>query len=103
MNLFHLLLLEYSEDFISNTSSSSDEASLFMKLPISSVDLLEIALNPDFSQIESDDIKNDVNTVNALYFEERRPFFSQGAELFQFSPQEDILIYFTPEQLMTHL
>ena len=83
-----------SEDFASNTSASSDEASLFMKLPISSVDLLEIALNPDFSQIESDDIKNDVNTVNALYFEEKRPFFSQGAELFQFSPQRGFINLF---------
>ena len=65
-----------------------------MKYPISSVDLLEIAINPDFSQIESDDIKNDVNTVNALYFEEKRPFFSQGAELFQFSPQRGYINLF---------
>ena len=83
-----------SKDFTSNTSSSSDDASLFMKYPISSVDLLEIAINPDFSQIESDDIKNDVNTVNALYFEEKRPFFSQGAELFQFSPQRGYINLF---------
>ena len=83
-----------SKDFSSNTSSSSDDASLFMKYPISSVDLLEVALNPDFSQIESDDIKNDVNTVNALYFEEKRPFFSQGAELFQFSPQRGYINLF---------
>ena len=83
-----------SKDFDSNTSSSSDDASLFMKYPISSVDLLEIAINPDFSQIESDDIKNDVNTVNALYFEEKRPFFSQGAELFQFSPQRGYINLF---------
>tara|TARA_B100001769_G_scaffold54973_1_gene39845 strand:+ start:164 stop:2389 length:2226 start_codon:yes stop_codon:yes gene_type:complete len=83
-----------SKDFSDNTSSSSDEASLFMKYPISSVDLLEIALNPDFSQIESDDIKNDVNTVNALYFEEKRPFFSQGAELFQFSAQRGYINLF---------
>ena len=83
-----------SNDFISNTSNSSDEASLFMKFPVSSVDLLEIALNPDFSQIESDDIQNDVNTVNALYFQEKRPFFSQGAELFQFSPQRGYINLF---------
>ena len=83
-----------SEDFLTNTSSSTDEVSLFMKYPISSVDLLEIALNPDFSQIESDDIKNDVNTVNALYFEEKRPFFSQGAELFKFQPQRGYINLF---------
>jgi len=83
-----------SKDFSSNTSSSSDDVSLFMKYPISSVDLLEVALNPDFSQIESDDIKNDVNTVNALYFDEKRPFFSQGAELFQFSAQRGYINLF---------
>ena len=83
-----------SDDFITDTSSSSDEASLFMKFPVSSVDLLEIALNPDFSQIESDDIQNDVNTVNALYFQEKRPFFSQGAELFQFSAQRGYINLF---------
>jgi len=83
-----------SDDFTTNTSSSSDEVSLFMKYPISSVDLLEIALNPDFSQIESDDIKNDVNSVNALYFDEKRPFFSQGAELFKFSPQRGFINLF---------
>ena len=51
----------YSEDKINNTTSSNDEASLFAKYYVSSVDLLEVALNPDFSQIESDDIQNDVN------------------------------------------
>ena len=83
-----------SDDFTTDTSTSSDEASLFMKFPVSSVDLLEIALNPDFSQIESDDIQNDVNTVNALYFQEKRPFFSQGAELFQFSAQRGYINLF---------
>ena len=76
----------YSEDKINNSTSSNDEASLFAKYYVSSVDLLEVALNPDFSQIESDDIQNDVNEVNALFFPERRPFFSEGAELFKFDP-----------------
>mgnify|MGYP005695220493 FL=1 len=56
---------------------------MFIKYPISSVDLFEVAINPDFSQIESDDVRNDFNTVNALYFPERRPFFSEGSELFK--------------------
>lgn len=76
----------YSDDRINNKSSSNDDASLFAKYYVSSVDLLEIAVNPDFSQIESDDIQNDINEVNALYFPERRPFFSEGAELFKFDP-----------------
>ena len=75
----------YSQDFSNDSTSDNFEPSLFVKYPLSSVDLLEIALNPDFSQIESDDIQNDINTVNALYFRERRPFFSEGAELFKFN------------------
>jgi len=70
------------KDFINDSSTSSDEVSLFTKVHLSSVDLLEVALNPDFSQIESDDIQNDINAVNALYFKERRPFFTEGSEIF---------------------
>jgi len=84
----------FSEDFDNNTTASREEASLFMKYPISSVDLLEVALNPDFSQIESDNVQNDVNTVNALFFKEKRPFFSEGAELFQFSSQRGYINLF---------
>ena len=84
----------YSEDFTTNTSNSDDDVSMFIKYPISSVDLLEIAFNPDFSQIESDDVQNDLNTVNALFFREKRPFFSEGAELFQFSPQRGFINLF---------
>lgn len=84
----------YSEDKINNTTSSNDEASLFAKYYVSSVDLLEVALNPDFSQIESDDIQNDINEVNALFFPERRPFFSEGAELFKFDPQRGYINLF---------
>lgn len=84
----------YSEDFTTNTSNSNDDVSMFIKYPISSVDLLEIAFNPDFSQIESDDVQNDLNTVNALFFREKRPFFSEGAELFQFSPQRGFINLF---------
>ena len=79
------LVAGYSEDFNNDSSSDNVEPSLFIKYPVSSIDLLEIAVNPDFSQIESDDIQNDINTVNALYFREKRPFFSEGAELFKFN------------------
>lgn len=40
------------------------------------------AVNPDFAQIEGD--PNQINlTGDELYLEERRPFFSEGMELFQ--------------------
>ncbi len=42
----------------------------------------EATLNPDFSQIESDEAQIDVNTTFALFYEERRPFFQEGSDLF---------------------
>lgn len=44
---------------------------------------LEGTLNPDFSQVESDAAQIDVNTPFALFYEERRPFFQRGSNLFQ--------------------
>ena len=40
------------------------------------------ALNPDFSQVEADAAQLDVNTQFALFFPEKRPFFLEGADLF---------------------
>lgn len=43
---------------------------------------LEATANPDFSQVESDAARIDVNTTFALFFPERRPFFQEGSDLF---------------------
>ncbi len=45
--------------------------------------LVEGVLNPDFSQIESDAVQISVNTSFALFYPERRPFFLEGADLYQ--------------------
>jgi hypothetical protein len=42
----------------------------------------EAAINPDFSQVESDVAQIDVNSTFALFFPERRPFFQEGSDLF---------------------
>ncbi len=43
---------------------------------------LNATLNPDFSQVESDQAQLDLNQSFALYFDERRPFFMEGADYF---------------------
>ena len=43
----------------------------------------DFTLNPDFSQIESDRPQVEVNQRFALFFPELRPFFLEGAEIFQ--------------------
>ena len=47
---------------------------------------LDATLNPDFSQVESDQGQVTVNERFALFFPEKRPFFLEGIELFG-SPQ----------------
>ncbi len=47
---------------------------------------LNATVNPDFSQVEADVAQLDVNTQFALFFPERRPFFLEGADLFD-TPQ----------------
>jgi len=43
---------------------------------------LNATINPDFSQVEADVAQLDVNNRFALFFPERRPFFLEGADLF---------------------
>jgi hypothetical protein len=40
------------------------------------------AVNPDFSQVEADTLQLDINEPFALYYDELRPFFYEGAEFF---------------------
>ena len=40
-------------------------------------------LNPDFSQVEADALQLDINEPFALYYREKRPFFTEGADFFQ--------------------
>jgi hypothetical protein len=40
-------------------------------------------VNPDFSQVEADAAQLDINTQFALYYDEKRPFFLEGADLFR--------------------
>jgi hypothetical protein len=39
-------------------------------------------INPDFSQVESDQAQLDLNNTFALFFPEKRPFFLEGADYF---------------------
>ena len=44
---------------------------------------LNAAVNPDFSQVEADSAQLDVNNTFALFFNEKRPFFLEGADFFE--------------------
>ncbi len=53
-----------------------------MKYAPSSAFALAGVLNPDFSQIESDATQISVNNTFAIFYPEKRPFFLEGADLF---------------------
>jgi hypothetical protein len=42
-----------------------------------------LAINPDFSQVEADVAQLDVNNQFALFFPEKRPFFLEGSDYFR--------------------
>ncbi len=50
---------------------------------------LNATLNPDFSQAETDQLQLDINNSFALFYQEKRPFFLEGADYF--TSQFDVL------------
>ncbi len=55
-----------------------------LKYGVSSDITLDLTINPDFSHIEADAPQIDINQRFALYYPEKRPFFLEGMEIFQF-------------------
>ena len=52
---------------------------------------LDFSINPDFGQVEAD--PSEVNlTAFETYFSERRPFFVEGKNIYQFEPSNTIVI-----------
>jgi hypothetical protein len=43
---------------------------------------LNFAANPDFSQVEADALQLDVNQPFEIFYDEKRPFFTEGADFF---------------------
>ena len=87
--------LELLPSFVATQSGERDAAgdwknadvdadvSLGMKYVLDSNMTAEATYNPDFSQVEADAAQMDVNTTFALSYEEKRPFFLEGSDLFQ--------------------
>ena len=63
-------------------SDSDADPGLTMRWGITPGVTLNGAINPDFSQVEADAAQLDVNTAFALFYPEKRPFFLEGADLF---------------------
>jgi hypothetical protein len=69
---------------LSSTGKNTD-FSLTGKVGLTSNLTLDAAYNPDFSQIETDAGQIDVNLRYSIYYPEKRPFFLEGMENFNFA------------------
>jgi Domain of unknown function (DUF5916) len=71
-------------ELVRNKDLDIDDLSLTGKLGLTSDLTLDGTINPDFSQVEADAGQIDFNQRYSLYYEEKRPFFLEGSELWQF-------------------
>ncbi len=69
---------------VRNKELDIDDLSLTAKFGITSDLTLDGTVNPDFSQVEADAGQIDFNQRYSLYYEEKRPFFLEGSDLWQF-------------------
>ena len=59
----------------------SIKVGLNTRYDLSSSTSLDVTINPDFSQVESDVTKIDVNSQFAINYQEKRPFFNEGKDI----------------------
>jgi hypothetical protein len=72
-------------------SKIDPEVGLNFKWGISSDLTLDMTVNPDYSHIEADAPQLEANQRFALFYPEKRPFFLEGMEIFQFPEMQ--LVY----------
>ena len=65
----------------------SGQFGLNVKYGVTSNLTSDLAINPDFSEVESDAAQVDVNNTFALFYPEKRPFFIEGNDIFK-SPMD---------------
>jgi hypothetical protein len=76
----------------SNTDPFAFNAGLDAKVGISSDFTLDLSVNPDYGQVEADPSVLNLTTFET-FFEEKRPFFLEGNDVFDFDMDGDIPYY----------
>lgn len=71
-----------------------------LKYSISSNNILDFTYKPDFSQIESDGGRLDAKSTFAFFYQERRPFFVEGSDIFRVDQGARGLILDSPANLI---
>lgn len=71
---------------------SAISAGLDGKAAITNDLTLDFSINPDFGQVEADPSEVNLSAFES-YFSERRPFFVEGKNIYQFEPSNSIVIH----------
>jgi uncharacterized protein DUF5916 len=71
------------QDVAAFQTAAEERAGLDAKVVVRAAVTLDATLNPDFSQVESDDPQVTVNERFEVFFPEKRPFFLENAGYFQ--------------------
>jgi hypothetical protein len=80
-----------NEQGIFKNNSADSDFGLGVKYGITPNITFDFTYNPDFSQVEADAEQVDVNLRYELYFDEKRPFFLEGADIFS----SDIEVFYS--------
>jgi hypothetical protein len=62
---------------------NATRAGVGLKYSLSTSMVADVTYNPDFSQIESDAGQISINFPFALFYDEKRPFFQEGSDIYQ--------------------
>jgi hypothetical protein len=84
------------DDPFNDGSVQSVTGGLDLKYGVTSELTLDATVNPDFGQVEADPAVVNL-TAFETYFEERRPFFVEGANIFQFGAGSGGFVFGAPE------
>ncbi len=71
------------EELVRRDDVSGTEVGLTGKVGLSPTMTLDLAINPDFSQVEADAGEVDLNLRSLVYYPEKRPFFQEGSDYFK--------------------
>ncbi|MFZ1292429.1 MAG: DUF5916 domain-containing protein [Melioribacteraceae bacterium] len=83
---------EVNNPFRKNGNEIFGNAGIDAKIGISNNFTIDLSINPDFGQVEADPSVMNLSTFETFY-EEKRPFFLEGKNIFNFNFDENNLFY----------
>lgn len=81
---------------------TTPEVGLGFRLGLTSTTTADVIINPDFSQVEPDLYRVETNQRYPVYYPDRRPFFTEGFEIFDFFTLNENPFHSHAADVITH-